>query len=46
MKLQYIVYCSSNAYGRGCTSICEKGLAGHKCNAGRCIPGTENISLY
>ena len=40
MKLQYIVYCSSNAYGRGCTSICEKGLAG------RCIPGTENISLY
>ena len=39
MKLQFKFYCPSNAYGRGCTSTCHKGLPGHQCILRRCIPG-------
>ena len=39
MKLHYKFYCPINAYGRGCTSTCQKGLAGHQCALRRCFPG-------
>lgn len=39
MKLQFKFYCPSNAFHKGCTSSCHKGLSGHQCSFRRCIPG-------
>ena len=52
MKLHYKFYCPSkfyypgNKYTNGCNIACNNGLSGHKCKLRRCLPGTENISLY